>query len=109
MESTCRLYTSSTTTYLRSCANPLFQFLQGGTTNSATICNNPSFAGFIESVGGSGGSSLAWLKPSWQTGTPNDNARDLPDVSLFASDGFLASFYVICVKDLTGGGFVLNN
>jgi hypothetical protein len=97
------------TTWNDSCANPLFQFLTGGTTNAETNCNNPNFAGFLDSTGGSGGKSLAWLKPAWQTGTPNDNARDLPDVSLFASNGFLGSFYVICQMDQTGGVCDLNN
>lgn len=97
------------TTWNDSCANPLFQFVQGGTNNPETNCNNPDFSGFLDSVGGSGGKSIVWLKPSWQTGTPNDSARDLPDVSLFASDGFLGSFYVICAKDLTGGICDLNN
>jgi hypothetical protein len=96
------------TTWNDSCTNGLFQFV-GGTTNPETNCNNPNFAGFLDSVGGSGGKSLAWLKPSWQTGTPSDNARDVPDVSLFASDGFLGSFYVICAKRLTGGVCDLNN
>jgi len=97
------------TTWNSSCANPLFQFLQGGTTNAETNCNNPQFANFLNSIGGSGGKSLAWLKPAWQTGTPSDNARDLPDVSLFASSGFLGSFYVICQMDQTGGVCDLNN
>lgn len=99
------------TTWNDSCANPLFQFLQGGTTNAETNCNNTNFAGFLDSTGGSGGASLAWLKPSWQTGTgvPNDNSRDLPDVSLFASNGFLNSFYVICQSDQTASGCDLNN
>jgi subtilase family serine protease len=97
------------TTWNDSCANPLFQFIQGGTTNAETNCNNPSFSGFLDSAGGSGGKSLAWLKPSWQTGTPADSARDLPDISLFSSDGFLGSFYVICVKHLTGGVCDLNS
>ena len=33
-----------------------------------------------------------WPKPSWQTGVtgiPNDQVRDIPDVSFFASDGYL--------------------
>ncbi len=97
------------TTWNDSCTNSLLQFLQGGTTNAETNCNNPNFAGFLDSTGGSGGTSLAWMKPSWQTGTPNDNSRDLPDVSLFASNGFLGSFYVICQKDATGGVCDLNN
>jgi len=44
-------------------------------------------------VGGGGGASAYYPKPAWQTGpgVPNDNARDLPDVSFAASaahDGF---------------------
>jgi hypothetical protein len=46
-----------------------------------------------------------WPKPTWQTGVagiPNDGVRDLPDVSFFASDGFLSnSAYLICVSDVT--------
>jgi trimeric autotransporter adhesin len=40
-------------------------------------------------------------KPSWQvaTGVPSDGARDLPDVSLFASNGINGSFYAICAAD----------
>jgi hypothetical protein len=92
------------TTWNDSCANPLFQHVTGGSTNAETNCNNSNFSGFLDSIGGSGGASGTWLKPSWQTGTgvPNDNARNLPDVSLFASNGFLGSFYVICQADQTG-------
>ena len=43
-----------------------------------------------------------WPKPSWQagvTGIPSDGVRDLPDVSFFASDGFVSSSaYLICVS-----------
>jgi hypothetical protein len=46
-----------------------------------------------------------WPKPSWQTGVqgiPSDGVRDLPDVSFFASDGFLSSSaYLICVSEAT--------
>jgi hypothetical protein len=46
-----------------------------------------------------------WIKPSWQTGVtgiPTDGVRDIPDVSFFASDGFLSSSaYLICVSDVT--------
>jgi uncharacterized protein (TIGR03437 family) len=40
-----------------------------------------------EFASGGGGASVMFSKPSWQTGpgVPNDNARDLPDVSLSAS------------------------
>ena len=42
-----------------------------------------------------------YAKPSWQTGpgVPQDGARDLPDVSLFASAGNNGSFYIICEAD----------
>ena len=38
-------------------------------------------------------------KPSWQigTGVPTDGVRDLPDVSLYASNGVNYSFYPICL------------
>jgi len=44
-----------------------------------------------------------WPKPSWQTGVqgvPSDGVRDMPDVSFFASDGFISSSaYLICVSE----------
>ncbi|MGO9775535.1 MAG: protease pro-enzyme activation domain-containing protein [Terracidiphilus sp.] len=47
-----------------------------------------------------------WPKPIWQTGVsgiPSDGVRDIPDVSFFASDGFLSSSaYLICVSE---GGY----
>jgi uncharacterized protein (TIGR03437 family) len=48
----------------------------------------------LDSTGG--GPSIFFAKPAWQTGpgVPNDNARDLPDVSLNAGihDGYRTSF-----------------
>ena len=47
-----------------------------------------------------------YAKPSWQTGplTPNDGARDLPDVSLFAATVLISgSFYVVCKRDFQNG------
>ena len=46
-----------------------------------------------------------WPKPSWQSGVPGipstDGVRDIPDVSFFASDGFMSSSsYLICVSAL---------
>lgn len=40
-------------------------------------------------------------KPSWQSGpgVPADGARDLPDVSLFASNGPNATYYPVCLED----------
>jgi hypothetical protein len=52
-----------------------------------------------------------WPKPAYQptaTGSgltvANDLTRDLPDISLFASDGLLSnSFYIVCDSDISGG------
>jgi hypothetical protein len=57
-------------------------------------------------VGGSGGPSSIYAKPPFQSGviTPNDSHRDLPDVSLFASDGAASnSFYLFCEADAITG------
>ncbi|MGA9670471.1 MAG: protease pro-enzyme activation domain-containing protein [Terracidiphilus sp.] len=71
---------------------------------------------FVDTTGGSGGASSCtssngqtvasctggYAKPSWQTGVtgvPSDNKRDIPDVSFFASNGFLNSAYLICVSE----------
>jgi subtilase family serine protease len=54
--------------------------------------NDTTSGGWIAATGG--GASASFRKPWWQTGpgVPNDNARDVPDVSLSASadhDGYL--------------------
>ncbi len=94
------------TSWNDSCSNLLLQYLPSGTTDAEANCNNSNFADFQISAGGAGGSSASWMKPEWQTGTPSDNARDLPDVSLFASNGFLGSSYVICQTASQGGCFL---
>ncbi len=71
---------------------------------------------FRPTVGGGGGASgcavstssapgvntcqAGYPKPIWQNapGVPNDNVRDIPDVSLFASSGINLSAYPICVN-----------
>jgi len=47
-----------------------------------------------------GGTGQGYPKPAWQTGTgvPADQVRDLPDVSLFAANGYNYSFYPICAS-----------
>lgn len=70
-----------------------------------------------ELVGGGGGASTCGVpaldsngnvtgcapypKPSWQTGpgVPGNNARYIPDVSLFAADGMNDSYYPVCAAD----------
>jgi subtilase family serine protease len=109
------------TTWNDSCTNSLAVTLGFGST-AEQACNNYQMQeeGGVNSTGGSGGPSncavntttggsvgtcsAGYIKPSWQTGTGiTNNVRDLPDVSLFASNGFLGSFYVICQSDASGG------
>jgi hypothetical protein len=57
---------------------------------------------------GGGGASAYFSKPTWQTGTgvPNDNARDVPDLSLNASffhDGSLMCLQGSCVSGFRDG------
>jgi len=106
------------TTWNDSCTNSLAVILGYGST-AEQACNNQQMFedGGVNTTAGSGGPSTCvgntqgvlgtctkgYAKPSWQTGTgtQTDQLRDLPDISLFASNGFLDSFYVICQQDLT--------
>jgi subtilase family serine protease len=58
--------------------------------------------------GVSNGSCQGYPKPSWQaglSGIPNDGVRDIPDVSMFASDGDAWGHYsVVCFSDPANGG-----
>jgi hypothetical protein len=67
--------------------------LAGG--GGPSTCTNPS--GTFPTITCTGGYS----KPNWQAGTgvPQDSARDIPDLSLFAGNGLNGSFYVICQID----------
>jgi Pro-kumamolisin, activation domain/Bacterial Ig-like domain (group 3) len=97
------------TTWNDSCAS-------SATPNNLTTCASAtatSTSAPLNIVAGSGGpSNCAFLsgttclsgypKPTWQsglTGVPNDGVRDLPDVSLFSSDGQNKSFYIVCESD----------
>jgi uncharacterized protein (TIGR03437 family) len=78
-------------------------------------CN--AFPTFSNTIGGSGGPSgcatgtrsidfavsgtcAGYPKPAWQSisGNPADGVRDLPDVALFASNGFWGHYYVVCLS-----------
>jgi hypothetical protein len=101
-----------------SCVNPAFSFI-GFSTDPIANCNN-SQVDDLNIVGGSGGRSSCissdgvhdatctggYPKPAWQTGVgvPADGVRDMPDVSLYASNGFFGSFYIICEADLNPPG-----
>ncbi len=93
------------------CTNPVFIPTYGSTAeqvcNSSAITNFPSnYSGSATLVAvstGSGGASTVYPKPTWQSAlTPNDSARDLPDISLFAgTDTMSASTYYVCQSDLS--------
>jgi subtilase family serine protease len=106
-------------TWNDTCTNSeIFPFLS--TTTSEQTCNNIQAQqdGFLNVTGGSGGASNCtsstndtqsscsggYPKPPWQNvaGVPADGKRDVPDVSLFASNGFNNSFYIVCESDATG-------
>jgi len=88
----------------------------GTAYGTAGFCN--AFPFFADTIGGSGGPSgcatgartvdfavsgtcAGYGKPSWQSipGNPSDGVRDLPDVALFASNGFWGHYYVFCYSD----------
>jgi len=53
------------------------------------------------------GSCAGYAKPSWQSGiagNPADGVRDIPDVSLFASNGIWGHYIVVCYADTANGG-----
>ncbi|PYT57800.1 MAG: hypothetical protein DMG35_19630, partial [Acidobacteria bacterium] len=64
-------------------------------------CGSSAPGGSLNIVAGSGGPSTIYSKPSWQSGAgvPSNGKRNLPDVSLFASNGFTGSLYLICNTD----------
>src|SRR6266481_1131488 len=84
---------------------PEFPWNENCSQLGLTGCGASAPQGSVNIVAGSGGASSVYAKPKWQmgvTGVPNDNHRDQPDVSLFASPGFEGSGYLFCQADLTG-------
>jgi hypothetical protein len=86
---------------------------------SSGYCNNSSGSAYQTTGSGSGGPSgcatgatgtadwvtptcAGYTKPSWQSGifgNPADGVRDIPDVSLFASNGIWGHYMVVCWSD----------
>jgi subtilase family serine protease len=90
------------------CAGTLFTAQQGfaGSYGTGGFCNVAAGKHYRELGGGEGGPSscaTGWPKPRWQSGVvgiPADGVRDIPDVSLFASDGWIWNRqYAICFSD----------
>ena len=72
---------------------------EGGPSGCAT--GTPSIKGVVS------GTCAGWRKPSYQAlfGMPSDGVRDVPDVSMFASDGWEWKHqYLICFTDPNQGG-----
>jgi len=75
------------------------------TSGNLAVCANAtttSATSPLDIVAGSGGPSSVYVKPAFQSGIsgiPADGKRDLPDVSLFSSDGQNQSFYIVCQSD----------
>jgi subtilase family serine protease len=110
-----------------SCAGVLISNFYGYSSpyGNKGFCNSPiGEYYFLDTTGGSGGPSACatgapsifgvvsgtckgYAKPSWQKGligNPNDGVRDVPDVSLFASNGFWNHYYPVCYSDPNYGG-----
>jgi hypothetical protein len=80
------------------------QLVAGSGGPSGCAYGTPSIFGVV------GGTCKGYSKPFYQAlvrGNPNDGVRDLPDVSLFASNGIWAHFYTVCYSDPTPGYFGL--
>ncbi|MGD0548657.1 MAG: Ig-like domain repeat protein, partial [Terracidiphilus sp.] len=81
------------------------------TSSSLGTCNGTTTTGTVTAPIPAGGTGLlgpyklvndGWPKPAWQTGVagiPADEVRDIPDVSFFASDGYVSSSaYLMCAS-----------
>ncbi len=86
----------------QSCASALLSNYYGYATSygSNGFCNSTYAASRLYRVttAAGGGPSKVYAKPEWQSavGVPDDNARDLPDVSLFAAAGRWNHSYMVC-------------
>jgi len=93
-------------TWNDSCASSVVYTLSGFSSGAA-FCNSNAGQDLLDIIGGSGAPSMIYSKPAWQQetiGVPSDGKRDLPDVSLFASDGFFNQAIVFCMSDASQGG-----
>ena len=93
-----------------SCASRVL-FTYEGFGSGNDFCNSSTGLSFLTVDAGSGGPSIVYPKPSWQSGVvgiQNDSRRDLPDVSLFAADGLYTHALVYCMSDTAQGGLPCN-
>ncbi|HXP07214.1 MAG TPA: S53 family peptidase, partial [Acidobacteriaceae bacterium] len=93
-------------TWNNSCASSVLYAFEGY-SSGASYCNSLNGSRFLDLGAAGGAPSFVYAKPYWQTnvpGIPNDSVRDLPDVSLFASNGFWSHAVLFCMSDATQGG-----
>ena len=88
----------------------------GNPANLATSTMVAGSGGMSSAAVYPSGTALGYPKPAWQSGAgvPADKVRDLPDLSLFAANGYNLSFYPICAypgdcssANLNAGGSVV--
>jgi len=90
-------------TPLNVCKEPASDFSPGTAGSggpSACATGTPSVSGVVS------GTCKGYAKPAWQAGlygNPSDGVRDTPDVSLFASNGWWNSYFLICFSDPASG------
>jgi len=71
------------------------------TSVNTTLAQNTALLiqGNTNDIAAGGGASAIYSKPSFQTTlTPNDSARDLPDVSFLAANGLYGATWLICAQ-----------
>jgi subtilase family serine protease len=83
--------------------------LQSGNIEVSAASGGPSncATGAPSTFGVSSGTCQGYAKPTWQTGLsgiPSDGVRDIPDVSMFASNGIWGHYAVLCFSDPNNGG-----
>jgi subtilase family serine protease len=94
-------------TWNDSCASRVL-FTYEDFPNGSAFCNNSAGQPYIIVDAGSGGPSLIYSKPGWQSGVvgiQEDGKRDIPDVSLFAADGLYTHTLLYCMSDGNQGGY----
>jgi hypothetical protein len=73
----------------------------GAAGGGVSGCLNPSFDPTTGALTSCANANSAYTKPSWQSSFGTQNAREIPDVSLFAADGVLHdSAWVLCASNL---------
>jgi subtilase family serine protease len=93
-------------TWNDSCAGSVLYAFEGYSSGVA-YCNSIFGSRYLDLGAAAGAPSFVYAKPYWQTnvvGIPNDGVRDLPDVSLFASNGFWSHAVLFCMSDAAQGG-----